>query len=103
MAGSTDPLDRRKVATSSSTYQTLAAISSESRTAMPYSLGENGEIDVDRGATLEEGLRQRLRQGIDGGAPVDNPIVHVTGWQAGRLEHDKTDVFLDSPSGRGVL
>ena len=62
---------------------------------MPYSLGENGKIDVDRGATLEEGLRQRLRQAIDGRAPIDNPIVHVTGWQAGRLEHDKTDVFLD--------
>lgn len=70
---------------------------------MPYTLSENGEIDAGEGKALEEGLRQRLRLAIDGNAPVDNPIIHVTGWQAGRLEHDKTDVFLKRVAYAGDL
>ncbi len=63
---------------------------------MPYTLGKDGVIDAAEGAALEAGLRERLRQAIDGDAGVDNPIMQVTGWQAGgRLQHDKTDVFLN--------
>jgi hypothetical protein len=61
---------------------------------MSYSVGEDGRIDAGAGVELEDGLRRRLRKAIDGESIVDNPIMHVTGWQAGRLEHDKTDVFL---------
>ena len=63
---------------------------------MPYRLGANGEPDGQMGAALEDGLRVRLREALEGRAPVDNPIMHVTGWEpGGRLEQDKTDVFLD--------
>lgn len=62
---------------------------------MPYTLHNRGQIGRADGAALEEALGERLRQAIDGGAPVDNPIMQVTGWAPARLEHDKTDVFLE--------
>ena len=66
------------------------------RRVMHYVLGDDGLIDAAHGAGLEAALRQRLRAAIEGSAPIDNPIMQVTGWEvAGRLEHDKTDVFLD--------
>jgi hypothetical protein len=63
---------------------------------MAYKLSASGGCGAVEGAVLERGLGERLRQAIEDGAPLDNPIMHVTGWEpGGRLEHDKTDVFLE--------
>jgi hypothetical protein len=63
---------------------------------LPYELGDEGDLSPVAGASLEKSLGERLGQARDGQAPPDNPIMHVTGWQpGGRLEHDKTDVFLE--------
>ncbi len=60
-----------------------------------YKLDEGGGLGKKQAEDLVDGLRKRLQLAIQGGLAVDNPITQVTGWNpAGRLEHDKTDVFL---------
>jgi hypothetical protein len=62
---------------------------------LPYDLGQDGSLSAEAATALVEGLRERLRQARAGTLPVDNPIMQVTTWSpTGRLEHDKTDVFL---------
>lgn len=62
---------------------------------MPYKLQSDGSMSDEDGASLQAGLRGQLRDAIAGRLGVDNPIMQVTSWAGGgRLEHDKTDVFL---------
>jgi len=59
-----------------------------------YDVAANGELDAADGEALGAMVRRRLREAVDGDAGVDVPIIHVTGRQSDRLEHDKTDLFL---------
>jgi len=62
---------------------------------LPYDLAADGSLPAEAAAALVETLRDRLHQACAGTLPVDNPIMQVTTWRpSGRLEHDKTDVFL---------
>jgi tetratricopeptide (TPR) repeat protein len=63
---------------------------------MSYVVGDNGLVDTGRDGGFEEALTQRLRRAIDGDLPQGIPLLDATGWASGgRLEHDKTDVFLE--------
>ena len=62
---------------------------------LPYQLGPAGRIAQAAGQALAKTLMDRLRQARRGEAPIDNPVIQVTGWKpSGTLEHSKTDAFL---------
>ena len=63
---------------------------------LPYGLSSAGAIAPSAGKALAKTLAERLRQARAGNAPVDNPVIQVTGWKpSGALEHSKTDAFLE--------
>jgi hypothetical protein len=63
---------------------------------LSYTVGENDPADPRDGTEFDTALLQRLRQAIDDDLPTGIPLLDATGWAVGgRLEHDKTDVFLE--------
>ena len=65
-------------------------------TTVPYVIREDGLFDPSYFAEFEEAVLQRLHQVIDGDTHAGLPLLDATGWAVGgRLEHDKTDVFLE--------
>ncbi|HSR67516.1 MAG TPA: TRAFs-binding domain-containing protein [Acidobacteriota bacterium] len=62
---------------------------------LPYDLADDGSLPEDKAGGFRAALQQRLHAAVEGELPVDNPIMQVTSWTpSGRLEHDKTDVYL---------
>jgi hypothetical protein len=60
-----------------------------------YDLADDGSIAPPDGSKLEGAIRDRLRAIRAEGFKTDNPIVQITEWEPhGRVEHEKTDVFL---------
>lgn len=62
---------------------------------LSYELEDDGTLSSDHASQLEEQLREQLTSHRRGTLRVDNPIAQVTSQSVGRLEHDKTDVFLE--------
>jgi len=63
---------------------------------VPYVVGEDGTVDPAFDTEFEEVLAERLRQAIGGDLSQGVPLLDATGWGLrARLEHDKTDVFLE--------
>jgi len=61
-----------------------------------YSVGRDGVVDPEADDGVHDVLSQRVHQAIDGDLPHGIPLLDATGWAVGgRLEHDKTDVFLE--------
>ncbi|MEN8239319.1 MAG: TRAFs-binding domain-containing protein [Actinomycetota bacterium] len=61
-----------------------------------YRLDDDGILGTTEGEELEADLRHHLRQVVDTAGAEELPILDATAWGVGqRLEHDKTDVFLE--------
>lgn len=60
-----------------------------------YSLNQDGNLSDLEAEKLKQVLSQLLKQAVRGELPPDNPILQVTEVEtAGRIQHEKTDVFL---------
>jgi hypothetical protein len=60
-----------------------------------YSLGPKGKLSDADGEALNLELGRRLKQAVAGDLPPDNPILQVTAAaSSGRIQHEKTDVFI---------
>jgi tetratricopeptide (TPR) repeat protein len=71
---------------------------------LPYGLRLDGRISPAQGAGLAKVLTGHLRLARRRQLPMDNPIVQVTGWKpGGKLEHSKTDAFLERVQFTGEL
>lgn len=62
---------------------------------LSYELDGDGALSSDHASQLGQQLRDQLTSHRRGTQRVDNPIAQVTSQSVGRLEHDKTDVFLE--------
>jgi len=61
-----------------------------------YCLDEQGNLSKAEAEKLQSTLARLLKQAVEGELPPDNPILQVTDLEiSGRIQHEKTDVFLD--------
>jgi hypothetical protein len=71
---------------------------------LSYEVPKNGLVTPKQGGNLATALSKRLRLARTGKLLLDNPIIQVTGWKpAGKLEHSKTDAFLERVEFTGEL
>lgn len=76
-------------------YVGLLPFDFRSLRVLTYPLCREGALEEDSATAFRAQLRDRLLRLRRGELPSDNPLVQVTAWQpSGRIEHEKTDVFL---------